>query len=38
MNLLRVTYLTAEGLSLLAASMVAVSMLIPGRAPHFVQF
>jgi cbb3-type cytochrome oxidase subunit 1 len=38
MNLLRFTYFSAAALSLFAASMVAVSMLIPERAPQSAQF
>jgi hypothetical protein len=37
-NLLRVAYFSAAALSLFAASMVAVSMLIPQRAPQSAQF
>jgi cbb3-type cytochrome oxidase subunit 1 len=37
-NLLRVTFFSAAAVSLFAASMVTVSMLIPGRAPHSTQF
>jgi hypothetical protein len=36
--LLRLTYFSAAALSLFAASMVAVSMLIPERAPHSARF
>jgi hypothetical protein len=36
--LLRLTYFSAAALNLFAASLVAVSMLIPGRAPHSVRF
>jgi cbb3-type cytochrome oxidase subunit 1 len=35
---LRLTYFSAAAVSLFAASMVAVSMLIPGRAPQSAQF
>ncbi len=38
LTLLRITYFSASALSLFAASMVAVSMLMPNRAPHSVQF
>jgi hypothetical protein len=37
-NLLRVTYYSASALGLLAATMAAVSMLIPARAPQSAQF
>jgi hypothetical protein len=36
--MLRLTYFSAAALSLFAASMVAVSMLIPERAPHSARF
>lgn len=37
-DLLRLTYFSAAALSLFAASIVAVSMLIPERAPQSAQF
>jgi hypothetical protein len=38
MNLLRFTYYSAASLSLFAATMVALSMLMPNRAPVSLQF
>jgi hypothetical protein len=38
MNLLRFTYYSAASLSLFAATMVAVSMFMPDRAPVSLQF
>jgi hypothetical protein len=35
---LRLTYFSAAALSLFAASMVAVSMFMPERAPHSARF